>query len=434
MDAHVTALFGVPGFEVLTAVEVDGALELLVQTRQELTGCPECGAVAVVKDRRPVWVRDLPIAGRSVVVCWHKRVWCCPHALCPNKSWTEEHDEIAPRSALTERARAWAFDQVAHQDAAVSRVARALGVGWATIMRIVTVRGTPLLDDPDRLAGVSALGVDETSFLRATGTHPTWYVTGVADLTPGRCARLLDVVPGRSSAALGGWLAARDESWRNAIATASLDPFRGYASALTHHVPQAVRVLDPFHVVRLGLACTDQVRRRVQQDTLGHRGYAGDPLFTVRRLLRHRADRLTGQQTSRLEAALHAGDPDGEVVAAWSISQQLMAAYTRTDPAAATAAIDTLITAAKSCPIPEIARLGRTLRTWRGELCAHFDHPTVTNGPTENLNLKIKNTKRVARGYRNFGNYRLRLLLNHGDIRQDQQPLRLRTRKPRNVA
>ena len=184
MDAHVTALFGLPGFEVLTAVEVDGALELLVQTPQELTGRLGCGAVATVKDRRPVWVRDLPIAGRPVVVCWHKRVWSRRHALCPIKSWTEEHGEIAPRAALTERARAWAFDQVAHHDAAVSRVAAQLGVGWATIMRIVTAHGTPLVDDIDRLADVSAIGVDETSFRRATGTHPTWYVTGIADLTP----------------------------------------------------------------------------------------------------------------------------------------------------------------------------------------------------------------------------------------------------------
>jgi transposase len=434
VDAHVTALFGLPGFEVLTAVEVDGALELLVQTPQELTGCPQCGAVATVKDRRPVWVRDLPIGGRPVVVCWHKRVWCCPHALCLNKSWTEDSNQIQARAALTERARAWAFGQVAHHDAAVSRVAAALGVGWATIMRIVVARGAQIVDDPDRLAGVSAIGVDETSFLRATGEHSTLYATGIADLTPGRCARLLDVVPGRSGGVLGGWLGQRAERWRTGIRTASLDPFRGYATALKTQLPQAVRVLDPFHVVRLGLTCVDQVRRRVQQDTLAHRGLAGDPLFTVRRLLRRRADRLSTTQTVRLEAALAAGDPRGEVTAAWSIAQHLMAAYTQTDPATAKNAVDTLIKAAKTSPIGEIARLGRTLGAWRTELHAHFDHPTVSNGPTENLNLKIKNSKRVARGYRNFGNYRLRLLLNHGDIRQDQQPLRIRTRKPRNVA
>jgi hypothetical protein len=76
------------------------------------------------------------------------------------------------------------------------------------------------------------------------------------------------------------------------------------------------------------------------------------------------------------------------------------------------------------CPIPELARLGRTLHAWRVELCAHFDHPDVSNGPTENLNLKIKNTKPIARGNRNFDHYRLHLLLNHGRIGEDHSPTR----------
>jgi hypothetical protein len=48
------------------------------------------------------------------------------------------------------------------------------------------------------------------------------------------------------------------------------------------------------------------------------------------------------------------------------------------------------------------------------------DNPGVSNGPTECLNLKVKNTKRAARGYRSLANYTLRLLLNHGLIRDDQ--------------
>ena len=55
----------------------------------------------------------------------------------------------------------------------------------------------------------------------------------------------------------------------------------------------------------------------------------------------------------------------------------------------------------------------------------------MSNGPTENLNLKIKSTKRIARGYRNFAHYRLRLLLNHGRIREDHSPTRNRARTPR---
>ena len=95
------------------------------------------------------------------------------------------------------------------------------------------------------------------------------YATGIADLTPGRPARLLDVVAGRSGVVLAAWLHERDDEWKAQIATASLDPFRGYATALHQQLPHAVRVLDPFHVTKLGLTALDQVRRRVQHDSTG---------------------------------------------------------------------------------------------------------------------------------------------------------------------
>jgi transposase len=224
------ALFGLAGFEVLAAADAGDEVELLVQTTAELVGCPACGALARAKDRRPCWVRDLPIGGRPVVICWVKRVWSCPQPQCEQRTWTEQHPAIAPRAALTERARAWAFEQVGAADAAVSRVAAALGVAWGTIMRQVVARGTPLVEDPARLAGVTAIGVDETAYLRANPTRSTTFATGVADLSPGRPARLLDLVEGRSGTVLAAWLAEQDPHLRAAIETASLDPFRGCAA------------------------------------------------------------------------------------------------------------------------------------------------------------------------------------------------------------
>lgn len=441
MDATASvdaALLGLDGFVVLSACEIDGELELLVETTADLVGCPGCGAVARAKDRRPSWVRDLPLAGRAVVLCWWKRVWCCPHPLCETKTWTERHDAIAPRAVLTERARQWVFDQVGHADAAVSRTAGQLGVAWWTVMRQVIERGTPVVEDPARLAPpdgpVSAVGVDETAYLRASGTPPTEFATGIADLTPGRTARLLDVVEGRSGTVLAGWLAERDPEWRAGVLTASLDPFRGYATALNTQLPDAVRVLDPFHIVKLALGCIDDTRRRVQQDQTGHRGRTGDPLYGIRRVLHRRRDRLSTTAWDRLKAGLIAGDPCGEVALAWTVAQDLMDLYQLRDLETARTRATALIADLRECPVPELARLGRTLHAWREELCAHFEHPEVSNGPTENLNLKIKNTKRVARGYRNFDHYRLRLLLNHGTIHEDHSPTRIRTRAPRLAA
>jgi Transposase len=68
------------------------------------------------------------------------------------------------------------------------------------------------------------------------------------------------------------------------------------------------------------------------------------------------------------------------------------------------------------------------------ELCAHVQHPAMSNGPTENLNPKIPNTKRTARDYRNFTHYRLRLLLNHGRVQGNRSATRIRTRRARFAA
>jgi transposase len=99
--------------------------------------------------------------------------------------------------------------------------------------------------------------VDETAFLAATPLSGTRFATGIVALN-GR-ARLLDVVEGRSGTALCAWVSGRSQAWRDGIRVAALDPFRGYATALRTTLPNATRVLDAFHVVRLGFDALDQV-------------------------------------------------------------------------------------------------------------------------------------------------------------------------------
>jgi hypothetical protein len=116
-------------------------------------------------------------------------------------------------------------------DAAVSTVAAQLGVAWWTVMDQVIEPWHPAGrgSDPAHTAEgpVEAVGVDETAYLRANATRSTTFATGIADLSPGRPARLLDVVEGRSGSVLADWLADQPAVWRTAVATASLDPFRG---------------------------------------------------------------------------------------------------------------------------------------------------------------------------------------------------------------
>jgi transposase len=125
---------------------------------------------------------------------WVKRVWRCMEAACPVSTWSEASAGIRPGASWTERARAEACRRVGEDAHSVAQVASSFGVAWATAMAAVVEYGSPRVDDPQRLAGVSALGVDETAFLAAKAKHHTQFVTGMVDLTG---SRLLDVIAGR---------------------------------------------------------------------------------------------------------------------------------------------------------------------------------------------------------------------------------------------
>jgi transposase len=208
--ASGSLLLDLDGLEVVSAERVTGEWQLAVLTTATMVGCAGCGVPATPHGRRVVRVRDLPIGGRPVVLLWRKRIWRCREPACRVRTWTERVTGIAPRAVLTQRARAEACRRVGKDAHAVAAVARDLGVGWATVMRAVTDHGRPLVDDPTRLEDVAALGLDETSFLKATRTSPTRWVTGLVDLERGR---LLDVVADRTRAAVDGWLGARPAAW-----------------------------------------------------------------------------------------------------------------------------------------------------------------------------------------------------------------------------
>jgi transposase len=430
-SASGSRLLDLDGLEVVSAELVVGEWQLAVQTTAAMVGCASCGVRATPHGRRVVRVRDLPAGGRPVVLCWRKRIWRCREPACGVRTWTERVTAIRPRAVLTERARAEACRRVGKDAHAVAAVARDLGVGWATVMRAVDDHGTPLVDDAARLQGVAALGLDETSFLKATRTAPTRWITGLVDLERGR---LLDLVADRTRAAVDGWLGAQPHGWLARVGTVALDPWRGYASALTAPLGHATVVVDHFHAIRLANMVVDQARRRTQQATLGHRGRKKDPLYRIRKLLLTAQEQLTQRGRGRLRTGLAAGDPTGEVAAAWQGKELLRAVYAAVDVAAARAALDRFYHWADGVGVAELSRLARTVRAWEAEILAFHTTGGCSNGPTEAVNLLIKKVKRVGHGFRNFANYRLRLLLHCGVRWQTHRTTRLRGRVPRLVA
>ncbi|MBR7741823.1 ISL3 family transposase [Phycicoccus sp. BSK3Z-2] len=413
----------------MTAVQRDDGGRLVIEVESEPTvmGCPACGVVAHGHGRVTVRLVDAPAFGAPVRIRWRKRRWVCPDPGCPVVTFVEQDDRVAaPRSSLTTRACRWAIEQIRREHASVNGVRRQLGTGWRTVWESIRPMLAAAAADESRFDGVTILGVDEhvwhhvsTKPVEDGGRGPK-ELTGMVDLTrdsDGRVrARLLDLVPGRSGQAYTSWLTERGEPFRAGVEIATLDPFHEYKNAIDDQLEDARSVLDAFHVVKLATAVVDDVRRRVQQDTTGHRGRRNDPLYRVRNTLRAGQEHLTDRQRARLTTAFTAREEHLEVEVAYQCAQQVRAAYHQDTHAAGRAIAERIVATLPTCPIPEVARLGKTLRRWRSEFLGYFDTNGASNGGTEAVNGLIELHRRIARGFRNRDNYRLRMLLIAGGL------------------
>jgi transposase len=291
-------------------------------------------------------------------------------------------------------------------------VAAELGCDWHTVNDAVTTYGRALLDaDRKRLNKTTAIGLDETSFVRTGAYRQTSFVTTVADVEN---HQIIDILPTRAFTDVAGWIDQQPTAWKERIRFGALDMSATYAAVYTVMLPSADQVVDPFHLVALASRCLDTVRRRVQGEQTGHRGRRDDPLYRARRVLLMGEEKLDADATARLASLLQLGDPEAEVAISYRIKERLRDFYRAHDAAEARRILEEIEThCLKEAMPPEVQRLGRTIRTWFDKIC-NFHLARVSNGPTESLNNLIKRIKRIGFGFRNFENYRIRALLYAG--------------------
>jgi transposase len=257
----------------------------------------------------------------------------------------------------------------------------------------------------------SAIGLDETSFIKLKDhSHPE-FVTTVADV---QHHQIIDILPTRTFVDVAGWIDSQPAPWKERIRYGALDMSNVYAAVYEVMLPKALQVVDPFHAISLANRCLDSIRRRVQNEQTGHRGRKDDPLYRARRILLMGEEKLDNDATARLTSLLELGDPGGEVAIAYRIKERLRDFYRMLNPKEARQILEELVAhCRKRAMPPEVRTLGKSLQRWFEKLC-NFHLARVSNGPTESLNNLIKRIKRVGFGFRNFENYRIRVLLYAG--------------------
>lgn len=373
------------------------ALVVSVASTRSWSRCPHCGfACRDVHDTRVKKVRDLPVSGRRVTLVWSRRRFSCGNC---GQRHLEVHDEFEGR--LTRRlARQLVADA---KVMSVRAVARRHGLGWTSVMALVT-DWSQLVGAHRRARRCRVLLVDETSMRRR---HR--YVTVLQN---GETGEVLAMVPHRNEAALSGFFAAQGRRWCRGVQVVVSDGSKSYKAAIDRHLGHARHVLDRFHVVRWFAAGLTLVRRDVQRrEPRGAVKPAFDPeVFRARFALLRRRDHLGDAERARLDELF---DRHPRIAAGWNALQELYGLYLADDRAGALAALDRFTDLYATGDLPEFHHVVDTIIAWSDEILAYHD-PVVSrasNGRLEGTNNKLQVLRRVAFGFTNHANFEARGIL-----------------------
>jgi transposase len=282
-------------------------------------------------------------------------------------------------------------DQVAWLATELSKTAvtELMRVSWRTVGAICErVLADGLASRPDRLDGLSRIGVDEISYRKGQR-----YVTIVIDHDSGR---LVWAAPGRSAATLDRFFTALGDERCWQITHISADMGTWYHESIRRHLAHAVCCIDSFHVVKMATHALDLVRRQAWNQA--RRG--GDPqgatwVKGARWALLKNPERLTGRQQATLEQIAHHNE---SVYRAYLLKEQLRQVFHEPDWRIATERLDVWVGWARQSGLAAFATLAETITGHRDQIIATLRY-RLTNARTEAANTTIRLITRRAYGF-----------------------------------
>ena len=122
-----------------------------------------------------------------------------------------------------------------------------LGCEWDTVNRAVISWGEALLNgDAGRVGRVTAVGLDETLFVRRGRWKRRSWATSIVDVDSGQ---LIDIGPGRTAKAVIAWFDGQPVGWVQHIAHGVLDLSGPYRKVFNDALDWVDQIADPFHVI-----------------------------------------------------------------------------------------------------------------------------------------------------------------------------------------
>lgn len=387
-DNCSSLLLGIEGALIQSISESNDRLTIQFRLQRRPHRCPRCQQTTeTVHDYRIRRVKDLPSRMKPVIWLYEKRRYRC---LACGKRFAEKLADLPRYHRHSNRLVAALLTELGCLESLVS-LARRFGVSPSTLHRWQQLLS---YGPPDQLPAV--LGIDE--FRGNAGGERFQCI-----LTDPERHRVLDILPNRNSTELTTYFLQFSRAQRQRVRWIVMDMSSLFYQTLRPLFPEAAFIADRFHVVRYAVWSLELVRKRVQQAFAERRRRYFKR--SRRLLLCHRAY-LSETDQAAVDQMLALSEPLALAYHLKELFYRFMAAPSR---AAAVPLLLHFRLSAHAANLPEFQPCLTMLANWETLILNSFDR-RVTNGFTEGTNNKIKVLKRLAFGYRNFGNFRRRIL------------------------
>lgn len=384
---YTTKLLDMEHMNVKGIENLSDRLILHVEMKRRPANCPCCGMLTdTIHDYRIQTVKDSPIQGKTVHWQYRKRRYRCTNC---GKRFYEKNWLLPKWHRLTNRL---ALQVIQRLQEKVSRkdLSKEFNVSESTVCRWMNLTECGKTNDLPKV-----VSIDE--FKGNVGGEKFQCI-----LTAPTEKRVLDILPDCKERHIYEYLQRFKN--RDQVQFFVSDMRKEYIAMAKHLFPNAKIVIDKFHVVRYCTWAVENVRKRVQK------GLHPDERKYFKRsrtLLLLRKDKL---KDNGKEAVIRMLRFHKDLANAYLLKEKFYAFMTSENSLAARERLHALILFAAAANLPEFEPLLSVLRNWTQYILNAFDCE-YTNGFTEGCNNKIKVLKRIAFGYRNFANFRQRILL-----------------------
>lgn len=387
--------FGIRGYNHVNTQFLGGEVFFWIEEKSENLRCPICRYRHVTrKGAVPRWFRSVPIGKKPVwIVLNIARVYC---SLCDlTRQVKLKFSE--PRRSYTKAFERYVLELSRHMT--IKDVAQHLSVSW-DVVKVIQKKDLKRRFARPRLNKLKLIAIDEIAIKKG---HK--YLTVVLDLQTGAVVFVGD---GKGADSLEPFWK-RFKRYKANIKAVAIDMSPAYISAVQTNLPQAKIVFDHFHVIKLYNDKLSKLRRKLYNQV--SEDADKEVLKGTRWLLLKNPENLDEDRNEqqRLQKALEINQP---LAMAYYLKEDLRQLWSQPDKNTAEKFLTAWAERAKATKIMLLIKFANTLYAHRTGILAYYDY-SISTGPLEGTNNKIKTMKRQAYGFRDIEFFKLKILALH---------------------